>query len=100
LTNSPFSDTRSRVVEAKVRITNRLGIHARPATLLVRAAQKFESRITLIKDDMEADGKSIMDIMILAAEPDSCITIRADGEDEDEAVQALKRIVEDKFYED
>jgi phosphocarrier protein len=88
------------VVEAKVRITNRLGIHARPATLLVRAAQKFESRITLIKDDMEVDGKSIMDIMILAAEPDSTITIRADGEDEDEAVQALKKIVEDKFYED
>ena len=100
LTNSPFFDTRSRVVEAKVRITNRLGIHARPATLLVRAAQKFESRITLIKDDMEVDGKSIMDIMILAAEPDSSITIRVDGEDEDEAVQALKKIVEDKFYED
>ena len=100
LTNSPFFDTRSRVVEAKVRITNRLGIHARPATLLVKAAQKFESRITLIKDNMEVDGKSIMDIMILAAEPDSSITIRAEGEDEDEAVQALKKIVEDRFYED
>ena len=100
LTNSPFFDTRSRVVEATVRITNRLGIHARPATLLVKAAQRFESRITLIRDDLEVDGKSIMDIMILAAEPDSSITIRADGRDEDEAVQALKKIVEDKFYED
>jgi len=83
-----------------VKITNRLGIHARPATLLVKAAQKFKSRITLLKDDMEVDGKSIMDIMILAAEPDTTITIRADGEDEDEALGALKKIVEDKFYED
>jgi phosphocarrier protein len=88
------------VVEADVKITNRLGIHARPATLLVKAAQKFKSRITLLKDDMEVDGKSIMDIMILAAEPDTTITIRADGEDEDEALGALKKIVEDKFYED
>ena len=88
------------MVEATVRITNRLGIHARPATLLVKTAQRFESRITLVKDDLEVDGKSIMDIMILAAEPDSSITIRADGRDEDEAVQALKKIVEDKFYED
>lgn len=83
-----------------MKITNRLGIHARPATLLVKAAQKFKSRITLLKDDMEVDGKSIMDIMILAAEPDTTITIRADGEDEDEALGALKKIVEDKFYED
>nr|KXH70642.1 MAG: hypothetical protein AM324_00925 [Candidatus Thorarchaeota archaeon SMTZ1-83] len=88
------------MVEADVKITNRLGIHARPATLLVKAAQKFKSRITLLKDDMEVDGKSIMDIMILAAEPDTTITIRADGEDEDEALGALKKIVEDKFYED
>ncbi len=83
-----------------MKITNCLGIHARPATLLVKAAQKFRSRITLVKDDMEADGKSIMDIMILAAEPDSSIIIRADGEDETEALEALKKIVEDKFYED
>lgn len=88
------------MVEAKVRITNRLGIHARPATLLVRTAQKFKSRVTIVKEDMEADGRSIMDIMILAAEPDSEIIIRADGEDEREAVMALKKVVEDKFYED
>jgi phosphocarrier protein len=88
------------VVEAKVRITNRLGIHARPATLLVRTAQKFKSRVTIVKDDMEVDGRSIMDIMILAAEPESEIIIRADGEDEKEAVMALKKVVEDKFYED
>jgi len=88
------------VVETKVKITNRLGIHARPATLLVKTAQNFRSRITLVKDDMEVDGKSIMDIMILAAEPGSDIIIRADGEDEGEAVVALKKVVEDKFYED
>ena len=100
MTNFAFYDTRCRVVEADVKITNRLGIHARPATLLVKAAQKFKSRITLLKDDMEVDGKSIMDIMILAAEPDSSIIIRADGEDETEALEALKKIVEDRFYED
>lgn len=88
------------MVEAKVKITNRLGIHARPATLLVKTAQKYQSRVTLVKDDMQVDGKSIMDIMILAAEPESEIIIRADGEDEVEAVKALKKIVEDKFYED
>lgn len=88
------------MVETKVKITNRLGIHARPATLLVKTAKKYRSRIILVKDDMEVDGKSIIDIMILAAEPGSELIIRANGEDEEEAVKELKKLVEDKFYED
>lgn len=100
LTILRFFGIRYRVVETKVKITNRLGIHARPATLLVKTAKKYRSRIILVKDDMEVDGKSIIDIMILAAEPGSELIIRANGEDEEEAVKELKKLVEDKFYED
>ena len=86
--------------ELSVTIVNRLGMHARPAALFVKTADKFRSQIWVRKDDLEVNGKSIMGVMMLAAEPGSSLLLRASGPDEAEAVEALARLVADKFNED
>ena len=80
-------------VEKKVVVKNKLGLHARPAALFVQAANKFDSDITVVKDDQEVNGKSIMGILMLAAEKDSSIIINASGKDAQEAVLELEKIV-------
>ncbi|TET81810.1 HPr family phosphocarrier protein, partial [candidate division TA06 bacterium] len=72
------------MTERKVKIINKLGLHARPAAMLVKTAGKYKSEVTLSKDDMEVNAKSIMGVMMLAAEKGSIVTIRAEGEDEAE----------------
>jgi phosphocarrier protein len=86
--------------EIKAPIVNRLGMHARPAALFVKTASKFQAKVWVRKDDLEVNGKSIMGVMMLAAEPGSSLTIKADGPDENEALEALAKLVADKFYED
>ncbi len=81
-------------------IVNRLGMHARPAALMVKTADRYRSQIWIRKDDLEVNGKSIMGVMMLAAEPGSSLHIRAQGPDETEALEALCRLVADKFNED
>ena len=76
---------------------NRLGIHARPSALLVQAAAKYVSEITLIKDGLEVNGKSIMGVMMLAAETDAIIRVRAAGPDEEEALDEIVRMIEGEF---
>jgi len=88
------------MVEKEVVVKNKLGLHARPSALFVRKASKFRSDIQLIKDGVEVNGKSIMGLMMLAAEMGSKITIRAEGEDEDKAIEALATLFENKFDED
>lgn len=88
------------MIQKKVRITNKLGLHARPAALLVKTAGKYRSDVTIAKDDMEVNAKSIMGVMMLAAEKGSLITITADGDDEQSAVDAIVKLVEGKFDED
>ncbi|HPW65428.1 MAG TPA: HPr family phosphocarrier protein [Candidatus Omnitrophota bacterium] len=80
-------------------ITNKLGLHARPAALFVQTANRFESSIEIRKEDMSVDGKSIMGIMTLAAEMGSAIRVTATGKDADEALGALARLVESNFGE-
>ena len=87
------------MIEREVQIVNKLGLHARPAAEIVKTAAKFESNITLTRDDLEVNGKSIMGVMMLAAEFGSTITLRADGPDEDQAVEALAALVASKFRE-
>jgi phosphocarrier protein len=87
------------MIERQVQIVNKLGLHARPAAEIVKTAAKFESNITLTRDDLEVNGKSIMGVMMLAAEFGSTITLRADGPDEDQAVDALAALVASKFRE-
>jgi len=88
------------VEEATITILNKLGIHVRPAALIVQLASKFESEIKLNKDGVEVDAKSIMGVMMLAAGMGSKLKITAEGRDEKEAVAALGDLVEAKFNEE
>ena len=87
------------MVEREVKIMNKLGLHARPAAEIVKCAARYKSDITIVRDDLEVNGKSIMGVMMLAAEFGSTIVLRADGPDESEAVEALAALVASKFRE-
>ena len=78
-------------------IRNQLGLHARACAMFVKAAAKFQSHILVSRDDLEVNGKSIMGVMMLAAEEGSSIVVRANGDDEVAAVAALRELVEGKF---
>ena len=87
------------MMERSATIVNPLGLHARPAALLVKLASRFASEITLAKDGEEVNGKSIMGVMILAAETGSTVVIRAQGPDEEAACEALAQLIENGFNE-
>lgn len=74
-------------------VKNRLGLHARPAALFVQIANKFDSEVSVIKDGVEVNGKSIMGILTLAAEKDSIITITVSGRDAESALVELERVI-------
>ena len=88
------------MIEKSIRIQNITGIHARPAARFVKLASQFKCEVKLIKDDFVVDGKSILGVMSLAAEKGSKLTIRAAGENENDAVveliNLLKQIFEDE----
>lgn len=86
--------------QATVRIVNRLGLHARPAALFVRLASRFASDIYVGRDSVEVNGKSIMGVMMLAAEEGARVEIRAEGEDAEKALEELVSLVERGFDED
>jgi phosphocarrier protein HPr len=85
--------------ERSVTIVNKLGLHARPAAEIVKTAARFKSHITLVRDDLEVNGKSIMGVMMLAAEFGATVLIRAEGEDAEAAIDALAALVAAKFGE-
>jgi phosphocarrier protein len=87
------------VIERQATIVNQEGLHARPAAQIVRLASTFASEIELCKDGLDVNGKSIMGVMMLAAECGSSIVIRADGPDAEQAVQALAALVQSGFGE-
>ncbi len=88
------------VVERAAPIVNRLGLHARPAAEFVKVANRFQAHIVVRKDDLEVNGKSIMGMMMLAAECGSEIVIRASGDDARQAVKELAELVNSKFGEE
>ena len=87
------------MIERTVTIANKNGLHARPAAEIVKTAAKFKADITLVRDDLEVNGKSIMGVMMLAAEYGSTLVLRADGPDAENAVAALSTLIESKFGE-
>ena len=87
------------MAERSVQIVNKHGLHARPAAEMVKAAARFKSEITISRDDLEVNGKSIMGVMMLAAEYGATITLRADGPDADAALDALAGLVTSRFGE-
>ncbi len=80
-------------------VTNKLGIHARPAAQFVKTASNFSCDIQVEKDDEQADGKSIMGLMMLAAGHGSVLTITTDGDDQDSAMEALGGLIARNFEE-
>ena len=86
--------------ERTVQIVNKNGLHARPAAEIVKVASRFQCDITIIRDDLEVNAKSIMGVMMLAAEFGAELVVRANGPDAEAAVAAIAELVADKFGED
>jgi phosphocarrier protein len=87
------------MTEQHATIVNELGLHARPAAQFVRTASQFNCSIELARDGSVVNGKSIMGVMMLAAECGAVVTVRADGPDEAAAVAALVALIEQGFGE-
>jgi len=85
------------MTEAVLTIRNQLGLHARACALFVKTAARFRSEVTVARDELEVNGKSIMGVMMLAAEEGSSIVVRANGDDEAAAIAALRELVDGKF---
>ncbi len=81
-------------------IVNRLGLHARAAAQLVQTANQFSSEINLVKDDIEVNGKSIMGILLLAAPQGTEIAVVVEGDDEQQAMDVIAKLIEAGFGED
>jgi phosphocarrier protein HPr len=87
------------MIEREVRIVNPLGMHARPAAEFVKVANRFRASVEARKDDLTVNGKSIMGVMMLAAECGSSLTLRTDGDDALDAMEALAALVAAGFNE-
>ncbi len=87
-------------VERRVQIQNQLGMHARAATKFVQLANKFPCKVLVEKDGQSVNGKSIMGVLMLVASKGSFISVTCDGGDELAALEALCKLVNDKFGED
>lgn len=88
------------MIEKNLIVKNRAGIHARPAALIAQTANKFSCEISLEKDSSVVNAKSIMGVITMAAGYNTVLTLKADGSDEKEAVEAITQLFESKFEED
>ena len=87
------------ILEKKLLIRNQLGLHARPAALLVETANRFQSEITIQKGKHKVNAKSIMGVLMLAAGPSSRVTIRIIGSDAEAAMAAIEKLIDQNFGE-
>ena len=85
--------------ERSVQIVNEAGIHARPAAEIVKAAAKFKAEVTIVKDGLDVNAKSIMGVMMLAAECGSTVILRAEGDDAQAAIDAIAGVIAGGFGE-
>lgn len=88
------------MVKQKVQIQNTLGMHARPASYLVKITSKYGCKVFIDKDGFEINAKSIMGVMMLAAEYESYLTIKCDGEDEEKCLNEIVELINNKFNEE
>ena len=86
--------------EGNLTIDNKMGLHARPAALLAQTANKFHSEVVIVKDGIEVNAKSVMGLMMLAAESGSQVKLRVTGSDEEAAFQALTQVFKARFSEE
>jgi phosphotransferase system HPr (HPr) family protein len=87
------------MITKEVEIINKKGLHARAASKLVQVATKYKARIQLARDGQVSDAKSILGVLVLAAHQGSFLTINAEGEDEQEAIEGLVDLINRKFDE-
>lgn len=88
------------MISKVITIVNKLGLHARPATMLVKTAAKYSSKITLRKEDLSVDAKSIMGVLILAAQKGTKLTVLVDGPDEEDAMDEVEELFASGFGEE
>jgi phosphocarrier protein len=88
------------MLELKITIINKLGLHARAAAKLINTTSRFSSDVRLIKEGREVDGKSIMSVMMLAASIGTELTVTAAGNDQDDAIAAIEALINNRFDED
>jgi phosphocarrier protein len=88
------------MIRREIPIVNKLGLHARAASHLVKTACEFKSRVTVEKSGASANAKSIMGLMLLAAAKGQTVTVTADGDDEAEAMAAVESLILNRFHED
>jgi len=87
------------VIKKSATIVNKLGLHARPSAMLVTAASKYNAEVFFTKNGLRVNGKSILGVMMLAAEMGSELLIEVDGPDEEQALNEILRVIESKFGE-
>jgi phosphocarrier protein HPr len=87
------------MIKKELMIENKLGLHARAAAQIVKTSNSFASKVTISKDGLEVDGKSIMGIMMLAAAKGSSVLLSVQGNDENAAIEGLERLFKDRFGE-
>jgi phosphocarrier protein len=87
-------------VERIIRLENKLGLHVRPSAQLAELASKYKSEIIIFKESQQANAKSIMDLLTLAATGGTSLTIKANGEDADAAIDAIEKLITTRFGEE
>jgi phosphocarrier protein HPr len=85
--------------QARVVLTNKMGLHARPSTQIAQAASQYDAEVQISKDGLSVDAKSVLELLMLAAECGSELVITAEGSDADAAVLSLVELVEGRFGE-
>jgi len=95
-----MSSSRKKALRREFVVINKLGIHARPAALFVKTANRFTCNILVAKDGEEVNGKSIMGLMMLAAGPGSTLVVNCEGDDCQEALDEIAALIKRKFDED
>lgn len=88
------------MIKKEIILTTKLGLHARPSSMLAKEAMNFKSKFMIEKDGFEVDGKSIINIMMLGAPYESKLSLTVDGEDEEEMMHAILDLFERKFDEE
>ncbi len=85
--------------EIKVVLTNKMGLHARPSTQIATTASRYQADVKIIKDGMDVDAKSVLELLMLAAECGSELTVSAQGDDAAAAAEAVANLVRTRFGE-
>ena len=96
----PFPMAQPQTVTANLQVQNEFGLHARPVTLIVKLAKTFSSCISIEHRGTVSDAKSVMALLLLAADQGTVLTVTAEGHDAGEAIEAIEQLFSDKFGED